>query len=60
MGGRGGSSNLKGIGGVGLDVAYNGQTTRYYFEKHGKQNYYSVGIDGMAEPPPAKYDESRV
>lgn len=27
MGGRGGSSGSKGIGGVGLDVTYNGETT---------------------------------
>lgn len=40
------------IGGVGLDVTYNGETTRYYFEKHGNQNYYSAGMGGMAEPTP--------
>jgi len=52
MGGRGGSSGSKGIGGVGLDVTYNGETTRYYFERHGNQNYYSTGMGGMAEPTP--------
>ena len=51
-GGRGGSSGLGKIGGVGLDVTYNGETTRYYFEKHGNQNYYSAGMGGMAEPTP--------
>ena len=40
FGGREGSSGLGKIGGVGLDVTYNGETTRYYFEKHGNQNYY--------------------
>ena len=44
MGGRGGSSGSKGIGGVGLDVTYNGETTRYYFERHENQNYYSTGM----------------
>lgn len=52
MGGRGGSSGSKGIGGVGLDVTYNGETTRYYFERHENQNYYSTGMGGMAEPTP--------
>ena len=52
FGGRGGSSGLGKIGGVGLDVTYNGETTRYYFEKHGNQNYYSAGMGGMAEPTP--------
>lgn len=52
FGGRGGSSGLSKIGGVGLDVTYNGETTRYYFEKHGNQNYYSAGMGGMAEPTP--------
>lgn len=52
FGGRGGSSSLQKIGGVGLDVTYNGETTRYYFEKHGNQNYYSAGMGGMAEPTP--------
>lgn len=52
FGGRGGSSGLGKIGGVGLDVTYNGETTRYYFEKHGNQNYYSAGMGGMAEPLP--------
>jgi hypothetical protein len=52
FGGRGGSSSLEKIGGVGLDVTYNGETTRYYFYKHGNQNYYSAGMGGMAEPTP--------
>lgn len=52
FGGRGGSNGLGKIGGVGLDVTYNGETTRYYFEKHGNQNYYSAGMGGMAEPTP--------
>nr|DAF29485.1 MAG TPA: hypothetical protein [Caudoviricetes sp.] len=44
FGGRGGSSGLGKIGGVGLDVTYNGETTRYYFEKHGNQKLF--GGDG--------------
>lgn len=52
FGGREGSSVLGKIGGVGLDVTYNGETTRYYFEKHGNQNYYSAEMGGMAEPTP--------
>lgn len=60
MGGRGGSSGSKGIGGVGLDVTYNGETTRYYFERHGNQNYYSTGMGGNGGANSTKHDTSRV
>lgn len=52
MGGRGGSSSFSGRKTTGMDVTHNGETTRYYFSKHGETNFYQRGIDGNAEPTP--------
>ena len=59
MGGRGSSSQMNsgsgsGVGRMtGLDMTYNGETTRYYFAKGTDgTNYYQEGIGGNPEPTP--------
>lgn len=51
MGGRG--SSYRSAGGIsGIDVAYRGEITRYYFTKKNGVTYYQRGIDGIPEPTP--------
>lgn len=55
MGGRGGNSAFTPSNGLresGLDVTFQGDTTRYYFYKSGNTNYYSKGIEGMPQQTP--------
>ena len=50
MGGRGGSSGISNIS--GLDVTFQGETTRYYFSTRGGTHYYQRGIEGNPEQTP--------
>lgn len=55
MGGRGGNSVFTSGNGLkesGLDVTFQGETTRYYFTKKGNDNYYQQGFSGMPQPTP--------
>lgn len=56
MGGRGGSSGIRGSG--GFDVTKDGQTTRYYFSSKNGTNYYQRGIGGTPEPTPLNMSAS--
>ena len=50
MGGRGGSSGISNIS--GLDVTFQGDTTRYYFSTRSGIHYYQRGIGGEPQQVP--------
>lgn len=55
MGGRGGNSVFTPSNGLresGLDVTFQGETTRYYFYKNGNTTLYTRYLNGTPQPTP--------